>query len=167
MNKVKITIIALTCIGIAAFSYKPAPAKRIEKPVLLGDIFPNYPNLKNLDSMLGVKLVKVPKFVKNPIKPNETDSLFDCYYQKSVFGVGRIMGDDVFYKAIILDPQIVLYNGIGVGMKKSDFNKKTKYNLESNCDTLILTCGCTADASVKYVFNKSRLKSITYNYPLE
>lgn len=148
--------------------FTKAPGKlKLTKSVMLEDVFPNYPNIGNADSMLGVKTTRILTTKNNPIQPWNKDSLYDCHYKKSVIGIGKILGDDVFYKADILDKEIKLKKGLFLGISKSDFTKQTKIKLDSHTDTLEINCGCAVPASVQYIFKKNKLYRITYNYPLD
>lgn len=159
--------IALLMLFLLTGFNKPVPAKKIVKDALLSEIFPVYPNAKNIDKMLGVKFTQTLSVKKNKINPTLTDTLIKCSYKKSVIGLGRIDGDDIFWFANINDAKIKLHNNIHTGISKAEFCKATNIELEAGCDTLQVSCGCAADASVKYIFKKNKLQNISYYYPLD
>lgn len=157
MKKVIISIIILLTLSYCTVQHAAQNYTKMSQTAFLEKPFGFEENIKNFSQLYPT--FKAQKLLrKNAHYPEKTDTIYRFHYRKSeLFFYKTHTGKEFLLAGKILNKQVELVNGIGIGLEKQEFTNRFTDPLEYKSDSLQLTGEGT---KYTFIFKKEKLYRI-------
>jgi hypothetical protein len=155
-----IMMVFMACASHLNIKKSTIEIKPLDKEAFIFNPFGYEPNIKNFSAFLPSNYKLQIYTTKNKFYPNIVDSIFRFYHKKNELFVYKTNSKrELFMAGNIYDHNIILHNGVKIGMERNDFFKCFNDLKTDLKDTLRISSKHGAN-SYNFIFSDDKLKAI-------
>lgn len=164
MKKYTVAILIISLLGCTA-QKTDVNYQAISQKEFLESPFGFTENIENFTNLSKPKFKTKKLLRRNKHYPEKTDTIYQFIYKKSeIFFYKTHLGQEFLLTGKIMNKQIILRNGVRVGLSKNEFIKRFSDKFELKSDSLQMIGEGT---KYTFIFNQGKLYRINIDNYLD